>query len=149
MMFFKLMYLVLACLTSPISFADAPARPIDRDRYGGWTNLRFEPTGFFHVSVRDGVWWLVTPQGNAFISKGVNNVSFREDHAPKLGYSPAVGRPQAEYQRAVENKYGSQDAWAEAVVNRLRGWGFNTLGSWSIPSTFSRKGSPSGGSCAG
>jgi hypothetical protein len=130
MTFFKLTYLVLACLTSSVSFTDASARPTDRDCYGGWTNLRFESTGFFRVCERDGVWWLVTPQGSAFLSKGVNNVSFRADHAPKLGYSP--------YQRAVENKYGSQDAWAEAVVNRLRGWGFNTLGSWSSPSTFKR-----------
>lgn len=121
MMFLKLMYLVLACLTSPISLADAPARPIDRDPYGGWTDLRFESTVFSHVCERDGIWSLVTPQGSAFFSKGVNNVSFRADHAPKLGYLP--------YRRAVENKYGSQDAWAEAVVDRLQGWGFNTLGS--------------------
>jgi len=123
-------YFVLACLTSAISFADATATPNDRDVYGGWKNLRFESTGFFNVSVRGGIWWLVTPQGNAFISKGVNHVSFRADHAPKLGYSP--------YQRAVQNKYGSQDAWARAVVNQLRDWGFNTLGSWSSPSTFNR-----------
>lgn len=128
--FFKLMYLVLGCLASPVYLADAHARQNNRDLYGGWKNLRFESTGFFHVSVRDGNWWLVTPQGNAFISKGVNHVSFRADHAPKLGYSP--------YQRVVRNKYGSEDAWAEAVVHRLRGWGFNTLGSWSSPSTFSR-----------
>jgi len=131
MTFSKLMYLVLACLTSAVSFADAPASSTDRDPYVGWNNLRFESTGFFYVCQRDGIWWLVTPGGSAFLSKGVNNVSFRADHAPKLGYSP--------YQRAVENKYGSQDTWADAVVNRLRGWGFNTLGSWSSPSTFNRK----------
>jgi agarase len=90
--------------------------------------LTFQPKGFFYVAERDGIWWLVTPQGNAFLSKGVNNVSFRADNAPALGYSP--------YERAVQSKYGSQDAWAEAVVNRLRGWGFNTLGSWSSPNTF-------------
>ena len=124
------MYFVLMCLMSPISSADTPATPNDRDLYGGWKDLRFESTGFFHVSLRDGIWWLVTPQGNAFISKGVNHVSFRADHAPKLGYSP--------YQRAVQQKYGSEDAWAEAVVNRFRDWGFNTLGSWSSPSTYNR-----------
>jgi hypothetical protein len=70
----------------------------------------------------------VTPEGNAFLSKGVNNVSFRADDAPQLGYSP--------YQRAVQSKYGSQEAWAKAIVERLRGWGFNTLGAWSSPSTF-------------
>ncbi len=36
----------------------------------------------------------------------------------------------------MKEKYGSQEAWAKAVVDRLAGWGFNTLGSWSSSSTF-------------
>ena len=127
---FTLICLALLCLTIPASSAGTDSPAGERDRYGGWNNLRLEATGFFHVSVRDGIWWLVTPEGNAFISKGVNHVSFRADDAPKLGYSP--------YQRAVQGKYGSEDAWAQAVVKRLWDWGFNTLGSWSNPSTFSR-----------
>ncbi len=128
--FFKLMYLALLCLTIPVLSAGTDSPGGERDPYGGWNKLRFESTGFFHVSVRDGIWWLVTSDGGAFISKGINHVSFRADDAPKLGYSP--------YQRAVQDKYGSEDAWAQAVVNRLRDWGFNTLGSWSSPSTFGR-----------
>ena len=128
--FLELACLALGCLVPPVSSAEAPAGSSDRDLYGGWRNLRFESSGFFQVRQRDGVWWLVTPQGNAFLSKGVNNVSFRADNAPALGYSP--------YERAVQAKYGSQEAWAKAVVDRLRGWGFNTLGSWSSPSTFSQ-----------
>jgi hypothetical protein len=126
--FFKLACLALLCLTIPVSSADADSPVGERDPYGGWNKVRFESTGFFYVSMRDGIWWLVTPEGTAFISKGVNHVSFRADHAPKLGNSP--------YQRAVQAKYGSENAWAEAVINRLRDWGFNTLGSWSSPSTF-------------
>ncbi len=127
---FRLTCLALLSLTVSVSWVSADVAPSERDRYGGWNKLRFESTGFFHVSVRDGIWWLVTPEGNAFISKGVNHVSFLADHAPKLDYSP--------YQRAVQDKYGSEDAWAEAVVKRLRSWGFNTLGSWSSSSTFNR-----------
>ena len=125
-----LVYLTLSCLVSPALLAQTPAGSTDRDRSGGWNRLRFDATGFFHVSERDGIWWLVTPEGNAFLSKGVNNVSFRADNAPQLGYSP--------YERAVQSKYGSQEAWAKAVVERLRGWGFNTLGAWSSSSTFDR-----------
>lgn len=120
--------LLLTCLIAPASLAQTSAGSTDRDSYGGWNRLQFESTGFFRVCEREGIWWLVTPQGHAFLSKGVNNVSFRADDAAKLGYSP--------YQRAVQDKYGSQDAWAKAVVERLRGWEFNTLGSWSSPSTF-------------
>jgi hypothetical protein len=125
---FKLTCLTLWCLATSVLLADANSPMDERDPYGGWNRLQFQSTGFFHVSERDGVWWLVTPQGHAFLSKGVNNVSFRADNVPALGYSP--------YQRAVQAKYGSQEAWAKAVVNRLRGWGFNTLGSWSSPSTY-------------
>ena len=124
---FALVCLALGYAASPASFAGAPTSGTDRDPYGGWNHLRFESTGFFRVCDRDGIWWLVTPQGNAFLSKGVNNVSFRADDARQLGYSP--------YQRAVQSKYGSQEAWAKAAVARLRGWGFNTLGAWSSPST--------------
>ena len=127
---FLLMYLFFGFLMIPASFADTNAELSERDNYGGWNKLRFESTGFFQVSMRDGIWWLVTPQGNAFISKGVNHVNFRADDAPALGYSP--------YERTVQDKYGSQEAWAGVVVDRLRGWGFNTLGSWSSPGTFSQ-----------
>ncbi len=128
--FLELISLILICLAPPALSAEAPAGTSDRDRYGGWTKIRFEPTGFFRVSHQDNIWWLVTPEGNAFLSKGVNNVSFRADTVPALGYSP--------YERAVQTKYGSEAAWAKAVVDRLRGWGFNTLGSWSSPSTFTQ-----------
>lgn len=126
-----LAYLILNCLASPVSSAQVPADSTDRDPYGGWRNLPFEATGFFAVRERDGIWWLTTPQGHVFLSKGVNHVSFRADDAPTLGYSP--------YQRAVQEKYGSEQAWAAAVVKRLRNWGFNTLGSWSSPSTFTQE----------
>jgi hypothetical protein len=120
--------LFFSCLASAVCLAEAPATSTERDSYGGWTHLQFPATGFFQVRARDGIWWLVTPEGHAFLSKGVNNVSFSADTVRALGYAP--------YQRAVQDKYGSQEAWAKAVVARLGGWGFNTLGSWCSPSTF-------------
>lgn len=119
--------LIVNCLIVSAVF---PADSADRDAYGGWKKLQFEATGFFAVRERDGLWWLVTPEGNAFLSKGVNHVSFRADDAPSLGYSP--------YERAVRQKHGTENAWAKAVVDRLAGWGFNTLGSWCSSSTFDR-----------
>ncbi len=111
--------------------AAATGDPAERDPYGGWKHLQFKSTGFFSVAQKDGVWWLVTPEGNAFLSKGINNVNFTTDSVPKLDYSP--------YQRAVQAKYGSEELWAKSVVIRLRAWGFNTLGSWCSGSTFSQK----------
>jgi len=58
----------------------------------------------------------------------VNSVLYEGLHAPKLGYSP--------YQKAVELRYNSKDSWAEKVVARLKGWGFNTIGAWSGSETY-------------
>ncbi len=98
-----------------------PAEP--RDAYGGWTGLQGKKTGYFHAEQIDGVWWLITPDGNVFFSKGVNNINYAGDHSPALGYSP-LGRLNAQ-------KYGSAQKWAEATARRLRDWGFNTVGAWS------------------
>lgn len=102
-----------------------------RDRFGGWDAVRGKATGFFHTEQIDGVWWLVTPEGNAFFSKGVNHISYVADAAPALGYAP--------YGRATQARYGSERKWAEAAAERLRGWGFNTVGSWSVPAMFTQK----------
>ncbi len=49
------------------------SRAPDRDRFGGWTGKRFEATGFFRTEHDGKRWWLVTPEGNAFISLGINH----------------------------------------------------------------------------
>ncbi len=43
------------------------------DRFGGWTRKKFKATGFFRVE-NDDRWWLVTPEGNAFLSFGINHL---------------------------------------------------------------------------
>lgn len=48
------------------------------DRFGGWTGKRFEATGWFRVERETnpdgtpGRFWLVDPEGNAFVSTGVD-----------------------------------------------------------------------------
>lgn len=85
---------------------------------------------FFSTGMVDGKWWLLDPDGEVFLSLGVNHVSYQADHAPALGYSP--------YNRAVVKKYRDEEAWAKASVDRLRSWNFNTIGAWSSPSTFDK-----------
>lgn len=106
----------------------AVARTQKSCKYGGWTEMKAKATGFFRTEQISGVWWFVDPDGHLFISKGVNHVSFHGDHCPALGYSP--------YHRNVLAKYGSEEKWAEATVQRLKSWGFNTIGSWSSSSLF-------------
>ncbi len=52
------------------------------DRFGGWVGKKFEATGFFRVE-KDERWWLVTPEGNAFLSFGINHLHpefWRQDY---------------------------------------------------------------------
>ena len=39
------------------------------DRYGGLKSVRFDPSGFFRLEKKRR-WWLVTPDGSAFLSFG-------------------------------------------------------------------------------
>ncbi len=103
-----------------LSGIDATAQ---RDRFGGWETVRGRATGFFHTEQINGVWWLMSPEGNAFFSKGVNHVSFTADQSPALGHAP--------YGRATSAKYGTASKWAAATAARLRSWNFNTIGAWS------------------
>ena len=55
------------------------AGPVDQlDRFGGWTGKQFGATGFFRTEHDGNRWWFVTPEGNAFISLGVNH--YNRDH---------------------------------------------------------------------
>ena len=93
------------------------------DRFGGWTGKQFQATGFFR-SEHDGKrWWIVTPEGNAFISFGINH------HHPDWWVQ--------EYNREHWIKaFGAEkpfdDAWQQgfrdmALTNCQR-LGFNSLG---------------------
>jgi len=102
----------LACAASP--------QPPGYDRFGGWEQLSGTKTGFFHTQQIDGRWWLVSPDGHAFFSKGVDNVSYH----PESASSP---KPPADPAR-----------WAASTARRLREWNFNTLGAWSVPELYSQ-----------
>lgn len=78
---------------------------------------------FFHAEKVNGRWWLVSPDGRRFISKGVTTVQFAQDTIQRTDVSP--------YGETNKAKYGNPSAWRKAVATRLIGWGFNTLGAWS------------------
>jgi hypothetical protein len=73
----------------------------------------------------NGVWWLVTPNGEKFFSIGVNSViegPDTRDYKGRTWYSWKVFYPDL-------------SLWAMATRVRLRDWGFNTLGGWSVHPT--------------
>ncbi|MDP8245342.1 MAG: beta-galactosidase [Candidatus Hinthialibacter antarcticus] len=95
----------------------------DYDGFGGWTHLKGEATGFFHAEQIDGVWWIIDPVGNVFLSKGVNHIVYGGDYSPVTNTSL--------YKEAVNELYESPTAWSKVVAERLKAWGFNTIGAWS------------------
>jgi hypothetical protein len=44
------------------------------DRYGGSPAVKSEASGFFRVDQVAGRWWFVMPEGNGFLSAGINHV---------------------------------------------------------------------------
>lgn len=101
----------------------------DYDIYGGWTKLKGKKTGFFHTQKINNRWWLIDPLGNAFISKGVNHVSWWADTVKDKNFS--------RYYETVKTKYNDdKDFWAKTATDRLKSWGFNTIGAWGKPETF-------------
>jgi len=104
-----------------------------RTRWGG--SADDGPTeGYFRVAARDGVFWLVDPDGGRFLSKGINTVRFDQDRIRDSDRIP--------YAEACRRKYGSEDAWRAAAAARLSRWGFNTLGAWSDTAVAAQAPSP-------
>ena len=97
----------------------------ERDRFGGWLRYRFRASGFFRLE-KAGRWWLVTPDGNAFLSFGVNHVA------------PHLLRQEAN-QAFWLRKFSAGDlrdlAWMQGYRDKVRrdlaAFGFNTLGTHS------------------
>ncbi|MBW2173386.1 MAG: hypothetical protein JRF64_01830 [Deltaproteobacteria bacterium] len=105
--------------SSPV-FADSSAGNLDR--FGGWTGRRFKSTGYFRLE-KDDRWWLVTPEGNAFLSFGINHLY------PDLW-------KQAYNSAAWKRRLGLEELSGPAFFAALRSWfldtcqqyGFNTVG---------------------
>ncbi len=86
-------------------------------------DLARAPTARWTVHA-NGVDWLLDPCGQRFYSVGVNVL---DSEVPKLPLPD--GRPRYEWRRF----YPSLTAWHDDTLRRLRGWGFNTAGAWSLP----------------
>lgn len=93
------------------------------DSFGGWTKLHFDPSPFFSTRQEGQRWWLVTPEGNAFLSLGVCVVNPTGD--------TEFGTERHPYHENVMAKYGSVEGWTASTRARFKEWGLNTLGNWS------------------
>jgi hypothetical protein len=79
--------------------------------------------GFFRVERREGVWWLIDPDGSPTLSIGVDHIAYEADRIRGTGPCP--------YGEALDKIYPDRNAWALMTLARLRLWGFNTIAAWS------------------
>ena len=128
----------------------------DWDSYGGWLRKPLTKTGWFHTEFDGTRWWLADPEGNAFLSTGIDCILPGNDTRidilrPWCSFLPEKEGP---YQDAFDD--GSQfgmkaelfnygianlisafseedwwEHWASVVKHYLHQWGINTLGNWS------------------
>ncbi|MCB1039384.1 MAG: hypothetical protein KDA94_07640 [Acidimicrobiales bacterium] len=120
-------------LSGPSGTGRAVAADPAFDAYGGWAGTTEVATGFFRTQQVDGRWWLIDPEGHPFFSNGINHV-VPEGTPDRNGH--------AAYHEAILAKHGTEEAWADAQVERFDRWGTNTLGGWSDNDLFAGRGVP-------
>lgn len=115
---------------------------------GGDSHRTLPATGFFRTARVEERWVFIDPHGHPFFSTGMNlvghsqgsfatGVSGREYLFEKLpGPGPAWLRPFKEVSFYVSNVMrrfgvGWQQEWEDHILQRLKSWGFNTIGNWS------------------
>jgi hypothetical protein len=92
------------------------SRKIKMDRFGGRTDRKAKPTGYFYVTKDQGRWWAVDPLGHYYFHNAVNAVSPGASDRNK---------------KALGEKFGSLEGWILGTHNLLRSLGFNGTGAWT------------------
>jgi O-antigen ligase len=114
----------LIMILSPIAGAQHN-KPTSFDRYGGVQIEVAKPFHHFRVLKVGDRWCFVTPDGDAFWMFGVWNITQDAHHFPNSN-SPS-------YDDRVTAKYGDTNLkWGPQQVRRLKNWGFNTIGPYSV-----------------
>ena len=91
------------------------------NKYGSWIDGgKYEATGFFRKEFIDGRWWIIDPEGYKQLHIAVSRVE-----AEKSDKFDGVQK------KAFEAKYGTDENWANMVVDELVPYGFNGIGPWS------------------
>jgi hypothetical protein len=121
-------------------------------KYGGWKAKRFKATGFFRTEHDGQRWWLVDPEGYAFLSVGidcmratssgpVNGIEDLFEWLPEKSdqkFSDAVSERGAVktvdfYKANLIRVFGKEwnSRWSKMTAGLLRSMNVNTVGNWS------------------
>ena len=139
-------------LENQLAAAQTSTFPENRSKYGGWKAKKFEATGFFRTHHDGSRWWMVDPEGYAFVSVGVDCIrsnasgviTGQEDLFEWLpdstdilyekGYSGRDKYIQADfYQFNFMRVFGEswREKWETITSGQIREFGINTIANWS------------------
>ena len=137
----------------------------ERDTFGGLpgsgARLGLKSTGFFHVESQGAKSWLVDPEGNAFFHTGLCGFGPSDDYTYIKGrediydwlpgadgefgsaYRPGDTTSFSFYVANTIRKFGQPydfDTLASRMIDRVRKWGFNSMGAFSaVPPAAAKK----------
>ena len=107
-------WLLATCLCM-ICHATSRAGEPELDQYGGWTDVKGQATGWFHIERLNGRDLLVTPDGHGFLPLGVNH----------LGAIRKAGKNEPDL--LAERYSGNLDEFADEIARQYAKWGLNTV----------------------
>ncbi len=120
--------LVIGCAVGPVSAQrgglTSPAPRSERAERSEGTGLALSRR--FAVREDESGWWLIAPDGHRFFSLGI------------CAAQPGVGRGEFDPENpayAWWRQHPDPVAWAGRTADRLRSWGFTTLGGWTDSTT--------------
>jgi hypothetical protein len=123
-------------------------------------SIKGKATGFFHLEQKDdNRWWIIDPEGQGYVSFGIDHCNYRGHFCYKLGYYIYRKNNDQQYKTPAEKaqKFDAaadrlaRDAeagpnppdyavrWGDDTEKRLREWGFNAMGS-TCDEQFSKRG---------
>lgn len=139
-------------LKGQLAEAETASFPDEWSQYGGWKNKSFGATGFFRTHHDGNRWWLVDPDGYAFISVGIDCIrpestgtsSGQEDlfewlpgeNDPlyKQAYSKRGEMTLVDFYKINFIKvFGEQwrTMWDKITAGQIRKFSINTVANWS------------------
>ena len=141
-----------ASMTRTEAIASSATLPDEWSAYGGWKQLRFSAKGFFYTHHDGKRWWLVDPDGYAFISAGIDCI--RTNEAGVLGgqeelfawlppendslfaqaYQSGRNVAMVDFLRSNMMRVYSHDwkqKWEEITAGLMKQWRVNTVANWS------------------
>ncbi|MBN1987257.1 MAG: beta-galactosidase, partial [Prolixibacteraceae bacterium] len=141
-----------ALLEGQLTSAKTASFPEKWSKYGGWKEKKLEASGFFRTHNDGNRWWLVDPDGYAFVSVGVDcmgsNASGvssgqedlfawlpdKNDELYKDGISGRGEYTQVDFYRFnFMRVFGEKwrENWETITSGQIREFGINTIGNWS------------------